>query len=258
MAPDPGPFTGAMTGIAAGVRPALVGISHGTSSADGHNAIAGLMAAVESRYPDIEVHSGYVDVELPNVPETLALVPHETDIVVVPLLLSAGYHVHVDLARAARAGGPRVALAPALGPDPRLARILRDRLWEAGYQPGDHVIMAAAGSSDARAIKDCEVVATQLAAELGNGVTLAYHSAHSPSLTEAITDARERAPERRIIVSSYLLAPGFFHSRAESSAADRVTEPILSSSFGPPESLVELVGDRYRAEAMSRGGETGS
>lgn len=229
-------------------RPALVGISHGTSSVDGHNAIASLMDAVESRHPEIEVRSGFVDVERPNVPEALGLVRGDAGIVVVPLLLSAGYHVHVDLAREVRAGDAQVTLAGALGPDIRLARILHNRLREAGSQPGDHVIMTAAGSSDARAIEDCGIVADQLATELGDDVTLAFHSAHSPTLPEAIADARVRFPERRVVISSYLLAPGYFQSLAENSDADIVTEPILSPTFGPADALVELVGDRYRAE----------
>ena len=160
--------------------------------------------------------------------------------------------MHVDLTRAVRTAGARVTLAPALGPDPRLVRILRDRLMEAGWQPGDHVIMAAAGSSDPRAVDDCTTVAAQLATLLGEDVSIAFHSAHSPSLPQAIADTRARFPDRRVVVSSYLLAPGYFQSLAEQSAADVVTEPILSARFGPADSLVELIGDRYRGAADVR------
>lgn len=232
-------------------RPVLAGISHGTSSAEGHNAIVGLLDAVAATLPEVEVVGGYVDVEHPNVAETLALIAPESDVVVVPLLLSAGYHVHVDLAQTTRGAGEGVGLAAALGPDERLVRVLADRLVEAGYQRGDHVIMAAAGSSDPRAILDCEVVAAQLAVALSDEVTLAFHSAHSPAVPEAIAHARTHLPARRIIISSYLLAPGSFQSRAETSGADVVTESILPAKGRMPESLVELVVDRY-LEAVNR------
>ena len=232
-------------------RPVLAGISHGTSSVEGHNAIVGLLDAVAATLPEVEVVGGYVDVEHPNVPETLALVSPGIEVVVVPLLLSAGYHVHVDLAQTTRNAGEGVCLAATLGPDERLVRVLAARLVEAGYQRGDHVIMAAAGSSDPRAILDCEVVAAQLAVALSDEVTLAFHSAHSPVVTEAIAHARAHLPGRRIIVSSYLLAPGYFQSLAVNSAADVVTESILPASGRIPESLVELVVDRY-LEAVNR------
>jgi sirohydrochlorin ferrochelatase len=234
-------------------RPALVAISHGTSSVDGHNAIADLMDAVRARYPELDLRSGYVDVERPGVAETIASVAEHVGIVVVPILLSAGYHVHVDLARAVRTAGARVTLAPALGPDPRLVRIARDRLMEAGWQPGDRVIMAAAGSSDARAVEDCATMAAQLATLIDDDVTVAFHSAHPPFLPDAISDARARYPDRRVVVSSYLLAPGHFQSLAERCAADVVTEPILSTRFGPADSLIELVSERYRGEAEVHG-----
>lgn len=228
---------------------ALLAISHGTSSADGHTAIAKLVDAVATRLPGIQVLGGYVDVERPDVPETIARVSAGSGAVIVPLLLSAGYHVHVDLVRAADEAGDDVALAAALGPDRRLVRVLRDRLDAAGFRTEDRVILAAAGSSDPRAIGDCEVVAEQLAIELSAPVTLAFHSAHAPSLRDAIADQRAQDPSRRIVVSSYLLAPGFFQSLADGSGADLVTEPILSATGGPPEPLVELVVQRYREAA---------
>ena len=50
---------------------------------------------------------------------------------VVPLLLSVGYHVKVDIARAVKSRPGSAAAAP-LGPDPRLAKLLDQRLREAG------------------------------------------------------------------------------------------------------------------------------
>ncbi|WP_241975781.1 MULTISPECIES: sirohydrochlorin chelatase [Cryobacterium] len=84
--------------------PALVGIAHGTSSPAGQAAVAGLMRAVAKAHPDLTVTLGFVDVQHPDTPETLAALPAGLPAVVVPLLLSAGYHVHVDLTEAVDAG----------------------------------------------------------------------------------------------------------------------------------------------------------
>ena len=64
----------------------------------------------------------------------------------VPLLLSTGYHLTADIRGAARAAGAPVA--DPLGPDPRLAEALADRLAEAGRPAGTPTVLAAAGSAD--------------------------------------------------------------------------------------------------------------
>lgn len=228
-------------------QPQLLAVSHGTSSVSGHDAIAALVAAIATRLPATQVRGGYIDVEQPRLPQLLAQLTPGTPVVIVPLLLSAGYHLHVDLRQAARAGGAKVRLAKTLGPDRRLARILQLRLLESGYRRGDLVIMAAAGSSDARASRATELVAAQLAQELGDRVTLAYHSASSPTLKEAIAVARALAPARRIAISSYLLAPGYFQSLADNCEADIVSAAILSTATGAPPSLVEIAVERFSA-----------
>ena len=72
---------------------------------------------------------------------------------VVPLLLAAGYHVHVDIARAV-ADRPDVRSTGALGPDDLLVDVLVERLEAAGAERGGAVVLAPAGSSDARAQAD--------------------------------------------------------------------------------------------------------
>ncbi|HEY9425232.1 MAG TPA: CbiX/SirB N-terminal domain-containing protein, partial [Microterricola sp.] len=140
--------------------PALVGISHGTSSPDGQAAVGALMDRVAAAHPELTVARGFVDVERPNPEETLAGLPDRRRAIVVPLLLSAGYHVHVDLSDAVAAETERpVTLAAALGPDDRLVALLQHRLEQAGLEHDDVLILAAAGSSDLRAVADCRVVA---------------------------------------------------------------------------------------------------
>lgn len=240
---------------------ALVGISHGTASADGQAAVRALADAVvaeaeaevragiptaDGRAP-ATVRLGHVDVQQPDVAATLAALPAALPAVVVPLLLSAGYHVHVDLRREIEAvPGRPVRLAAALGPDDRLVEVLRRRLDEAGVTSDDLIVLAVAGSSDARAVDDCHDMGERLAAALGKPVTVGFLSAAEPRLADAVASVRTSGGGRRVVAASYLLAPGYFQDLAAAAGADLITEPLLRPNDTPPP-LVEIVLDRYAA-----------
>ena len=223
------------------MRPVLIACSHGTSSPDGQAAVAGLVSAVAARRPDLDVRGAFVDVEQPRVTEVLDSLDGEPARVV-PLLLSAGYHVYVDLAEAV-ASHPEATLAGALGPDPRLAHLLAARLTDAGLHDDDMVILAAAGSSDTRAVEDCRDVAEALGHLIGRTSSAAYLSAAEPRLDAAVTKAHEEGA--RVVVATYLLAPGYFADLAATCGADVVTPPLLLAAEPPPGELVDLVLDRF-------------
>jgi sirohydrochlorin ferrochelatase len=205
------------------------------------------MAAIAAELPGIAVVAGFVDVQHPNTEETLAGLAPEAPVTIVPLLLSAGYHVHVDLTDSVRAHSARaVTLGGALGPDARLTQLLVQRLSEAGLTPHDTVVLAVAGSSDVRAVDDCRAVAEQLAAASGHQITLGFLSAAEPRLAEAIVQARATAPGARVVVSSYLLAPGYFQDLAAAAGGDVTTEPLLQAGSPAPQQVVDVVVDRYR------------
>jgi sirohydrochlorin ferrochelatase len=230
--------------------PALVGISHGTSSPDGRIAIAGLMDAVAEALPDLVTLSGFVDVQQPDVAHTLVALDDSARAIVVPLLLSAGYHVHVDLHEAVRDWPGSATLAQTLGPDPRLAEVQHERLQEVGYAAADILIVAGAGSSDTRAVAACRTAAELLAERVGRPARIGFLSAASPTLAESIDAARAEHPRARIVVSSYLLAPGYFQSIVENAGADAVTEPLIASGRPAPKLLVDIVCDRYSAALL--------
>jgi sirohydrochlorin ferrochelatase len=147
--------------------------------------------------------------------------------VAVPLLLSAGYHVRADLP----AQAPRALVTAAVGPDPRLAVALADRLAEAGYDGDAPVTLAAAGSADERALDDVRRQAAMLAAHLGAEVTAAFLSAGEPRVDELKPD----------VVASYLLAPGAFHDAIVTAA------PVVSAPLGDHPAVAEVVLSRYTA-----------
>ncbi|MDE0546464.1 sirohydrochlorin chelatase [Microbacterium sp. C7(2022)] len=228
------------------MTPALLAISHGTSSPAGQAAIAALVAQVAEALPDITVRLGHVDVQQPDVAASLAGIPDEQPVVIVPLLLSAGYHVRIDLIEQT-AHRHNVTIAPALGPDERLVDVLIRRLKE--KEEADAVVLAVAGSSDERANDDCRTIGRMLGERLGTDVTVGFLAATEPRLGAAVASARSRAT--RVVVADYLMAPGYFHDLAVRLAdGSPVARPLLDDDT-PARELVDLVIDRYRSTART-------
>ena len=218
--------------------PALVLCAHGTRDAAGARVIAALAAAVTAALPTVDVRLAYVDVQQPSVADLVgSRAGHQQ--VLVPLLLSWGYHVEVDIRTAAAAHADAVATQP-LGPDPRLAQLLARRLAEAGVPDHLGVILAAAGSSQPRAAAEAETTRGLLAALRSGPVWLAFAGAQDPSVSHAVRAVRASG-QPTAAVAAYLLAPGHFLSVLHDAGADVVTAPIGSA----PE-VVDIVVDRYR------------
>lgn len=251
----PGTVARRRAGRRTAVTAALVAISHGTNSADGQAAIKGLVGAVALARPEMSVTAGFVDVQQPDVASSLGTVQAGCAAVVVPLLLSAGYHVHVDLHRETRTHDRVTTVSRALGPDERLIDVLEHRLRFAGFAPGPghEIVLAAAGSSDDRAVHDCRTVGALLERRLGVRVTVGFLSAATPRVADAVAAARLRSGS--VTVSTYLMAPGFFFdlTRTQGRGADLITAPLLVPGEAVPSALVELVIDRYLEAKESAG-----
>ena len=132
-------------------------------------------------------------------------------------------------------------------PDPAalaLADVLLDRLVASRADPRDPdtaVVVAAAGSSDARSVAAVEGTADLLQRQWAGPVTTGYGSAAQPTVPDAIAQAR-RAGAERVVVASYLLAPGHFHDKLQAAGADAVTAPLL-----PDDRIAAVLLDRYDA-----------
>src|SRR5947209_9421804 len=95
--------------------PVLVACSHGTGDVTGRHAVQGLVAGLAVARPQVQVSEAFVDVQQPEVADVVRTVTDAGEqAVVVPLLLSTGYHVEVDIRRAVQ--GRPAAAAVALGP----------------------------------------------------------------------------------------------------------------------------------------------
>ena len=220
--------------------PLLLAVSHGTSDAAGARAIAELVDAVAAELPDVRVESAFVDVQQPDAADVVPTI--EGPLVIVPLLLSRGFHVHHDLHGMAEGKTDAVVAAP-MGPDPRLAEVLADRLSMS--DDTTPVILAVAGSRDPASLTDAEEMAALLSRRLDRPVELSYLAARQPDLPTAL------AAHPASVVSTYLLAHGFFFDLAARQASGRVLTPPLLDGGPVPGPLVDLVVARYE-EAAAR------
>jgi sirohydrochlorin ferrochelatase len=202
----------------------LIAAAHGTADLRGIREVHSLVRLMAAQRPELPMSLGFVDVDVPALPALVdRVIADSNEAVVVPLLLSSGYHTAVDIAGEANRRPAQVQAAQALGPDPTLADVLVDRLAaRVNLRSIDRVVLAAAGSSDRRALLDCSSTAAMLAERLDRPVEIGYISGAGERLPEVI--ARSTG---RVAVATYLLAPGFFADRVRRIAGDLpVSDPL--------------------------------
>jgi sirohydrochlorin ferrochelatase len=210
-------------------HPPLVIAAHGSSDPGFAAVVTDLAQQVRRTRPDLEVRIGYLEHGPPYLRDVAG-----NGTVVVPLLLSSGYHVAVDIP--AQAGG--AAVSAAVGPDDRLAAVLAARLREAGWVSGTPVVLVAAGSTDEAALQSVRDVGPVLAEALGGArVTVAFMSAGTPRLSDLPTP---------VAVSSYLLSAGHY-----SGVLARCGAAVVAAPLGAAPELAEVILDRY-AETADR------
>ena len=219
----------------------LVATSHGTDVPAARSSITALVDAVREASPHLDVREAFVDVQDPPVARVVDSIDGLA--VVVPLLLAPGFHVHVDIQQAV--DRPSAVASSTLGPDSRLTRILLGRLDDVGATSDDVIVLGAAGSTDARARQSVDAAARMLGAAWGSPVPVGYVGGTGTPLQEIVRDVARAG--RRVVVASYLMAPGFFYDRLVESGADVVTRPLLDGLDVDPD-MVSLVLDRF-AEA---------
>jgi len=233
----------------------LIAAAHGTADPRGIREMHELVRTMARLRPELPISLGFVDVDVPALPSLVdRVIADSNQAVVVPLLLSSGYHVAVDvLGEAARRPG-QVTPAGALGADPVLAGVLADRLRECldssagGLKAVDQVVLAAAGSSDRRALLDCSATAAMLSALIDRPVEVGYVSGAGERLGTVLARMTGRAaPEARstsrIAVATYMLAPGFFADRVRRIAGDLA----VSAPLGADARVAQLALTRYDA-----------
>ncbi|MEO8889777.1 MAG: CbiX/SirB N-terminal domain-containing protein, partial [Jatrophihabitantaceae bacterium] len=146
--------------------PRLLLAAHGTESAAGARTTAAIVSAVGRERPTIAVSLGFLDVASPSLASALDAL--DGPVVVVPLLLSTGYHVQSDIP-AVVAGRPDVRVARHLGPDRLIIDALVDRL---GRSDAVSTALIGIGSSRVEARADFDRAAGLLGERLGRRVSV--------------------------------------------------------------------------------------
>ncbi len=219
--------------------PTLLLAVHGTRSLAGASALRELLELVRAARPAIDARLSFVDVLEPSLRTAAAAV--RGPLVVVPGLLSAGYHVHDDIP-SVLAGRPNTVVARHLGPDPLITDVLASRLRAASGLPADLVALVAVGSSDRGSRVDVDAAAAELANRLGVRVDVTIVG---PGLASHLVDL---ARSGRLAVAPYLLAEGQFADAVRRAAPDGVpvTDPL-----GPDARLAQLILRRYDEAALT-------
>lgn len=229
------------------MKPRLVAVAHGTRSPQGIRTVGGLTRLVGRRLPDVEVVGSYVELAEPLFSSVMAEAAGPS--IVVPLLLSTGYHVNHDLPASAASSPFPVAMARPLGPHPLLAAAGAMQLRAAGATRGDAVLLVVAGSRDPGAGADATVAGRLLRGHWGSPVYVAHLTGAGPRVEEVVERIRLDG-HRRIVASPYLLAPGHFLTKARSTAA-RHGITVVGECLGRHPLVAELVVRRYLAARRS-------
>ena len=84
-------------------------------------------------------------------------------------------------------------------------------------------------------------MAALLAARRDAEVTVGFAAGAGPRIADVVDETR-RAGAERVVVASYVLAPGYFAQVIGAAGGDVVTEPLA-----PDARIAEIVAERYRA-----------
>ncbi|MGH3446912.1 MAG: sirohydrochlorin chelatase [Nocardioidaceae bacterium] len=239
--------------------PALIALAHGSRDPRSGRTVREIVATTKRLRPEVRVEAAFLDHNAPSLDTVVdRLVAKGYDeVVVVPLLLTSAYHAQVDVPAAIERAGMRhagvsVRAAELIGPEPTLLGVLdlrlREALRSARVSELDALVLASAGSSDARANATIARLARLWAAQHHLPASVAYASASAPSTGEAVRDWR-RQGRRHVAVGSLFIAPGMLPDRAAELALE-AGACAVSAPLGPHEEISRIVLARYSVSAL--------
>ena len=236
------------------MSPVLVLVAHGSRDPRFGATARGVRDAVAVRLPGVEVVLSYLDLDEPLVGEVLATGSESgDDPVVVPLLLSAGYHHKVDLPAIIAEHRPFAQQTDVIGTRSFTAA-LADRLLEAGLHERDGVILSAVGSSDESADRHVRRRAIELSTYLHRPVEVVFATklgSGNRAVATAVRRLRAVGAER-IALSPYFLSAGLLIERVESALDALADETLVAGPLGAHPDVVEGICGLYRTAAQRR------
>jgi sirohydrochlorin ferrochelatase len=213
------------------MSPTLLAAVHGTRSPAGQATTRALISRVRDVRPGLSVELCFLDVLEPRLASRLSSLAGP--VVVVPVLLSAGYHVHDDIPSAAAA---RATVARHLGPDRVLSGVLAARLTAADGATADSVALVASPSARSSAARDRAAAAADLGSVLGRAV-------QPLTVGARLADSLAALPGR-VAVATYLLGEGHFYD-ALRAAASEAGAVAVAAPLGAHPAIAELIVARY-------------
>ena len=229
----------------------MVLTAHG--SADPRSAVTTHAVAdqIRRQRPGLDVRVAFCEKSTPNLRDVLTGL--DGPAVVTPLLLASAFHARVDIPAIIAAAGADVLVADTLGEDPRLVRVLRQRLSEAapaGDRRDTGVLVVAVGSSHTEANAATDTLAEALAhRSRWAGVRVAYATGPAPSVQSGIEELRELGA-KQVTLAPWFVAHGRITDRiAAIASAQGLT---LAQPLGAHRLVAATVLDRFDRAVTGR------
>jgi sirohydrochlorin ferrochelatase len=223
------------------VTHAVVLLGHGSPDSRAAAGLRELAARVAARVPHTPVRAAFLDhddMTFAVAAQALATAGC-TEVTVIPMFLSSGHHVRVDVPRvvgdAEEATVLRFTVRPALGPDDALIALLEPHV--PAHAP---VVLAVAGTRDDVAVAGLTALADGWSRRRGTPVTLGHASIGAPDVATALADIASATDVAPVIVT-YALFDGVLVDRIRAVAETArvlATPPLLGCDA---DGLAELV-----------------
>ncbi|GAA3304624.1 CbiX/SirB N-terminal domain-containing protein [Streptomyces cinereospinus] len=212
--------------------PALVLVAHGSRDPRTLATVHGLLDRIRELRPGLRVHLGHIELNAPLLPDTLAALGDDTAILV-PLLLSRGYHVKQDIPEMAAAARARTRIAAPLGPHRLLVETLHRRLTEAGWRtPATEsarrsagVVLAAAAHATPTPRSTPAVPPPCSPPAWASRSSPPTPRPRPPTVPEAVRVLRSEG-RHDIALASYFTAPGRFSTECAQAAPGTAAAPL--------------------------------
>lgn len=225
----------------------LILTAHGSAdprSAQTTHAVADQIRALR---PGVDVEVAFCEKSTPNLRDVLD--GGRSPGVVTPLLLASAYHARVDIPAMIAESQADVVQAEALGEDPRLIEVLRQRVIESAPPVRDTgVVIVAVGSSHEAANARTATLADSLPGDWA-GVRVAYATGPQPSVSDAVAQLRALGAGH-IVAAPWFIAPGRITDRV--AATVTAEDAVMAEPLGAHPLLAATVLDRFDRAVAAR------
>lgn len=187
---------------------AVILLGHGSRDPRASDAVRGLADAMPEHGVHFTTHAAFLDHNRPTLQEVVNGLPAiETDVIVVPMLLSQAFHAKSDVPQAIQQlqTKRKVRTTQPIG-------AVRALATSAAATLQGPMVLAFSGTSDPLAQQDLNALAADLAAERGAPVAVGHVTQAQPDVTTAIASVAAQG------VLCYTLWPGMFTDRITAAA----------------------------------------